>query len=220
MLNFEIDPALLVDDVPGGTELDFHDGRTFVSVVGFQFLNTRVRGVPIPGHRHFEEVNLRFYVRRRGPDGWRRGVVFIKELVPRWAIAFVARVIYGENYCSLPMRHSVALPRLSYEWKSAGAWQRIAVEVGGDPVCPPSGSEESFIAEHYWGYSKTRRGHTIEYEVEHPPWLVWSNAVPESVGEVANFYGERFVEPLSAPPSSTFAAEGSLVSVYPGQRIL
>ena len=107
MLNYEIDPAVLATRIPAGCELDFWCGRAFVSVVGFQFLDTRVLGVPIPFHRHFEEVNLRFYVRRVVEGVWRRGVVFIEEFVPRWAIAFVARRLYGENYRALPMRHSV-----------------------------------------------------------------------------------------------------------------
>ena len=64
MLNFEIDPQRLAPLVPTGTELDFHEGRTFVSIVGFVFRDTRVRGWAIPRHRDFEELNLRFYVRR------------------------------------------------------------------------------------------------------------------------------------------------------------
>src|SRR5688500_20378255 len=109
MLNFAVDPKILQPLIPSETELDFHDGQTFLSVVGFLFLDTRVLGVPIPLHRDFEEVNLRFYVRRRGPEGWRRGVVFVKEIVPRPAIATVARVLYNEPYVALPMRHSVEI---------------------------------------------------------------------------------------------------------------
>ena len=105
MLNFAIDPEILRGLVPVETELDFHEGETFVSVVGFLFLDTRVIGLPIPFHRDFEEVNLRFYVRRNRGDECRRGVVFVRELVPRRAIAFVARAFYGEPYLAVPMRH-------------------------------------------------------------------------------------------------------------------
>ncbi len=108
MLNYEIDPKALALFVPVGTELDFWNGKTFVSLVGFLFQNARVRGMAIPFHRHFEEVNLRFYVRRKAEDGWQRGVVFIKELVPRRAIAFVARAFYNENYFALPMSHRIS----------------------------------------------------------------------------------------------------------------
>src|SRR5262245_20887686 len=98
MINYEVDPEILHPYIPGGTELDQWQGRTFVSVVGFLFLRTRVLGLTIPFHHNFEEVNLRFYVRRRAIEGWRRGVVFIREIVPRWAIAAVAREFYNENY--------------------------------------------------------------------------------------------------------------------------
>ncbi|HTO08358.1 MAG TPA: DUF2071 domain-containing protein, partial [Myxococcota bacterium] len=107
MLNYEIDPAVLEPRVPAGTELDAWSGRTFVSVVGFRFLRTRVLGVPVPYHVDFDEVNLRFYVRRKSGADWRRGVVFVKEIVPRRAIALVARVAYAENYVAHPMRHSI-----------------------------------------------------------------------------------------------------------------
>src|SRR4026208_556537 len=83
MLSFEIDPRVLSPLVPAGTELDEWQGRTFASLVGFLFLDTRVFGLAVPFHRNFEEVNLRFYVRRMASDGLRRGVVFVKEIVPR-----------------------------------------------------------------------------------------------------------------------------------------
>ncbi len=107
MLNFVVDPAIVAPLVPSGTELDYENGETFVSVVGFLFLDTRILGLPIPLHRDFEEVNLRFYVRKKSADTWRRGVVFVRELVPRRAIALVARAFYGENYLALPMKHEI-----------------------------------------------------------------------------------------------------------------
>src|SRR5262249_5878550 len=128
MLNYTIDPAVLRPYVPAGTELDVWNGRTFVSMVGFRFLETRLRGGAVPFHVRFEEVNLRFYVRRLVRDGWRRGVVFVKEIVPRRAIAWVARIAFGERYVALPMRHEVVLPagtdagRVAYEWRWRGRW--------------------------------------------------------------------------------------------------
>ena len=102
ILNYTVDPRLLAPFVPLGTEIDFENGETFLSVVGFLFLDTRLLGLPIPLYRDFEEVNLRFYVRRKSADTWRRGVVFIRELVPRRAIALIARACYGENYLAGP----------------------------------------------------------------------------------------------------------------------
>src|ERR1700733_8877671 len=129
MLNYEVDPALLSPDVPAGTNLDFYDGKTFVSVVGFMFLSTKVLGLSIPMHRDFEEVNLRFYVYRKAPDGLRRGVAFIKEIVPRRGIAAIARLRYNENYVGLPMKHRIdtsepnAAPKeVEYSWSFGGRW--------------------------------------------------------------------------------------------------
>ena len=99
ILNYEVPPAVVLPLVPRGTELDIWQGQALVSLVGFLFTDTRVRGLAIPWHRHFEEVNLRFYVRRRvasAPD--RRAVVFVRELVPRYAIAAIARFLYNEPY--------------------------------------------------------------------------------------------------------------------------
>src|SRR3954447_19553034 len=115
MLNYEIDPAILDARVPRGTELDSWNGKTMVSVVGFMFLETRVLGMKIPFHVRFEEVNLRFYVRRKAEDGWRRGVVFIKEIVPRRAIAMGARIFYNENYIARRMRHRIELAESTVE---------------------------------------------------------------------------------------------------------
>src|SRR5271154_358899 len=125
MLNYEIDPTALSLFVPAGTELDFWNGKACVSLVGFLFRDVRIGGIPIPFHRHFEEVNLRFYVRRKAEDGWRRGVVFIKELVPRKAIAVVARKFYNENYIALPMSHRIEknqdeIKSVSYAWQFNG----------------------------------------------------------------------------------------------------
>jgi uncharacterized protein YqjF (DUF2071 family) len=216
MLNFATDPALLHPLVPPGTELDFFEGATYLSVVGFRFVQTRVLGAGFPFHRDFDEVNLRFYVRRKSSEGWRRGVVFIREIVPRQAIAFIARTVYGEPYIALPMRHSLELSesriRVSYSWKRAGRWESLEVNATGQPHPITNGSEEEFITEHYWGYTG-RRGVTSEFAVEHPQWKVWKGTSSRLDADIAALYGERFVESLSAPPSSVFIADGSPIIV-------
>ena len=91
LLNYPCRREWLEPLVPAGTELDAWHGETLVSLVGFLFTDTRLLGVPVPFHRTFEEVNLRFYVRRPGPDGvMRRAVVFISELVPRFDMSLAA----------------------------------------------------------------------------------------------------------------------------------
>jgi uncharacterized protein YqjF (DUF2071 family) len=227
MLNYQVDPQLLQPFVPLGTELDSFNGKTLVSVVGFLFLNTRVLGIGFPRHRNFEEVNLRFYVRRDAPDGVRRGVVFIKEIVPRYVIAGVARLLYGEKYIATPMRsrleqQGVAEDRrleLEYAWRSRGRWNHVHALGVGEPATLREGSEEEFITEHFWGYSRTRRGGTIEYQVEHPRWNVWKATESEFSCDVASIYGPEFAEPLSAAPDSAFIADGSQIAVYRGTRI-
>lgn len=221
MANYVIDPAILKPLVPFGTELDDFDGQVYVSMVGFRFLDTRVKGIPIPGHRNFEEVNLRFYVRRKVEGEWRRGVVFVSEIVPRWAIAFVARTLYGEPYLALPMQHVISESgplQVRYNWKHSGRWNTLEASASGglEPMAP--GSVEEFISEHYWGY--TARGKSsAEYEVEHPRWNIWKTSSARLDCDVAKLYGAPFVESLAANPASAFIAEGSAVTVRAGATV-
>lgn len=220
MLNYEVDPALLRGFVPAGTELDLWQGRLFVSLVGFRFLNTRVLGIPIPFHRDFDEVNLRFYVRRREAGELRRGVVFIREVVPRRAIAWVARNVYNEKYVALPMRHRIeAGPAVEYSWKNRDRWSRISLSASGEPQPLQEGSEEQFITEHYWGYAAQRDGGSVEYRVDHPSWKVWRAQQAGFEGEVEELYGRELALVVKGQPRSAFLAEGSGVSVGRGKRI-
>ena len=224
MLNYEIDPQVLRPFIPAGTELDQWQGRTFVSVVGFLFLDTRIRGLAIPFHSNFEEVNLRFYVRRSTGGEWRRGVVFIKELVPRRAIAWTARWFYNENYDAVPMSHgdvaTGGMRQVSYAWSFAGRPNRLEVSVEGEPQLAAVGSAEEFITEHYWGYARQRDGGTVEYQVEHPRWRVWSAREAIFEGEAEALYGKTFAPFLAKRPSSAFLAEGSAVTIFHGTRLM
>lgn len=224
MLNYEVPPELLGPWLPRGVELDPWHGRTLVSWVGFRFLNTRVKGVAIPGHRDFDEANLRFYVRRRLADGWRRGVVFVRELVPRRAIAAVARVVYEEPYLAVPMCHSIepagGLPKVvEYRWRFRDEPCHLRVETTGDWLPLRSSEEAEFITEHYWGYTKRRDGSTSEYEVEHPPWRVMTTNAASFAAPVAELYGGAFRQILTETPVSSLLAEGSAITVYQGNRL-
>jgi uncharacterized protein YqjF (DUF2071 family) len=223
MLNYPVDPAALRARVPAGTEIDFWNGQTYLSVVGFQFRDTRVFGLPIPWHRNFPEVNLRFYVRHRAADGWRRGVVFIKEIVPRWMVSWVARTLYNESYVTLPMREEIRPPMgaapgvVGYEWCQNGRWLGAHAEIAGEPQPLTAGSEAEFITEHYWGYVRQRDGSTVEYQVEHPAWRVWPARSARLNGDVADFYGGDFAAFRREPPASAFVAEGSPIVVRRGR---
>lgn len=224
MLNYEVEPSLLARHVPNGTELDLWSGKALVSVVGFEFLKTRVFGIPIPLHRDFEEVNLRFYVRRRAEDGWRRGVVFIKEIVPRVAIAFVARKFYNEPYIALPMAHrleeeSGVVKSVEYSWRFGGRRNGLKLTTRGEAQPLTEGSEAEFITEHYWGYNAQRDSSTLEYRVEHPRWRVCEAEVAKLDCEIAGIYGKQFCDSLNGKPSSAFLAEGSAVTVYQGVHL-
>jgi uncharacterized protein YqjF (DUF2071 family)/predicted DCC family thiol-disulfide oxidoreductase YuxK len=226
MLNYEIDAGALAPLVPAGTVLDQWQGRTLVSMVGLRFVDTRVLGVAVPLHRAFDEINLRFYVRRHLPDGEaRRGVVFVRELVPRAAVARLARLVYNEPYRVVRMRSGVpgapleAPGRLVYEWRARAGWQRLAATAVGAPVVPGSASEAAFITERYWGYTRQRDGGTLEYEVSHPVWRVWAAENPIFEADVTSLYGEPFIRALSGPPTSALIAEGSPVTVYAPRRL-
>ena len=226
MMNFEVEPTLLAPHVPRGTELDTWRGAALASVVGFRFLDTRVWGLPIPFHRNFDEVNLRFYVCREVDGELRRGVVFIKEIVPRRAIAWVARTVYGENYVALPMRHQVptdaptagSVP-VCYGWRHEGRWHDMRVQIQGSPKTPADDEEATFITEHYWGYARQRDTSTVEYQVEHPRWRVWDATEARLEADVSTLYGAGFAEALAGPPRSAFVADGSDVVVRRGARL-
>jgi uncharacterized protein YqjF (DUF2071 family) len=223
LLNYEVDPSLLQPLVPAGTTLDLWQGHALVSVVGFRFVDTRVLGLAIPAHRDFDEVNLRFYVHRESPRGNRRAVVFIRELVPRAAIAWVARWLYNEPYRAVSMRHHVASDGkgevLRYEWAERGTWTGLSAHTEGsaEPLVP--GSEAEFITEHYWGYTRQRDGGTMEYQVTHPSWRVWAAQDPQLHGAFAATYGRTFAPVLAMRPRSAYVADGSPVTVYRPRRL-
>jgi len=224
LLNWPVDEAILRPLVPAGTELDRWRGRTYASLAAFRFLGTLVKGVRVPGHADFEEINLRFYVRREAAGEVRRGVVFVREIVPRAAIAFVARVLYDEPYVAMPTKsevRDVGQGRVArYEWRQGDHAHRVSLECGGSSAALAAGSREEFIAEHYWGYTRRRDGTTSEYRVAHPRWTARDATRVELDVDAAGLYGAAFGAALAGPPEFSFLAEGSAVEVYPGEKIV
>jgi uncharacterized protein YqjF (DUF2071 family) len=222
MANYSVDQAILLPYLPYRTELDLWKGTCYVSLVGFMFLNTKVKGIGIPFHTRVEEVNLRFYVRYRDQGAWKRGTVFIKEIVPKPAISFVANTIYQEHYETLPMSHSWnslgESLRVEYRWKKK-AWNSIQIKAGKMATTIAEGSEEEFITEHYWGYTRIADQKTAEYGVEHPRWEVYPTqnyAIDVDFGDV---YGLDFAFLRTQTPASVFLAEGSEIKVKAGRRV-
>jgi hypothetical protein len=221
MVNYEVDPALLQPYVPAGTELDQWDGRTFVSLVALRFRDTRLLGIPIPFHRDFEELNLRFYVRRDVEPEVRRGVVFLREVVPRHAISLAARLAYNEPYITLPMRSEVEpapSPGARYQWRLTGTWHSCSGRAAGPGSVPALDTLEAFITEHYWGYTRQRDGGTYEYRVEHRRWTVWPVGDFRLDADLVALYGPELGAPLRRP-ASVFIADGAPVTVFSPTRL-
>jgi uncharacterized protein YqjF (DUF2071 family) len=220
MVNWAIDPERVQPWVPDGCEVDLFEGRTYASLVAFQFRDTRVLGVPVPGHVHFEEVNLRLYVRHTTAEGeLRRGVVFVRELVPRRLIAWVARAVYQEPYDYLPMSHQSHFRddgRLSLRYQWGEHWLEATAERELRELTP--GSEEQFIAEHYWGYTATPTG-TRQYQVRHPSWRWRAIESLTSQIDMTALYGRQWSDLETTNASSQFLAEGSEVVVEPWGRL-
>ncbi len=225
MLNYEVDPDILKSYIPPGTQLDLWKGKALVSMVGFLFRDTRVMGIQWPMHINFEEVNLRFYVKRFDGKEWKRGAVFINELVPKPLIATIANTLYKEHYRAMPMRHSIKQladdkTQYLYEWHSDGKWDG---KLGGtvsdnlSPVTP--GSQEEFIFEHYWGYNKINKKKTYEYQVEHVRWKAGQVSDPIFEADIARLYGKKFEPFLTKKPYSAFFADGSEVVVRAAGKI-
>lgn len=219
MANYEVPPELLASRVPEGTELDLHEGRCFVSLVGFMFLDTRVLEFLVPFHVNFEEVNLRFYVVRETEGEVRRGVVFVKEIVPRAAIAMIARRLYGEPYERWRMSHFRDALHVRYSWEKGDCRNTISVESGANLGVPGEGSHEEFIIEHYWGYTKRGGGRTDEYKVEHPKWELFAVERPHIDVDFGCTYGPEFAFLGEEKPYSVVLAKGSEIAVYKGKSL-
>lgn len=225
MANYKVQPELLQKYIPAHTELDLWNGDCYLSLVAFMFSDTRVMGWKIPGHINFEEVNLRFYVKQKiGVDQWRRGVAFINEIVPRWAIAQVANLAYHENYRKCRMEHvwtkfHGVSQYAGYEWKLGNEWYILSVDAELEAQALEPGSEAEFIAEHYWGYTRVTPSKTIAYQVEHPQWKQYKVNSYKMDVDFAKLYGSAFGFLTGMKPSSVFICQGSDVIVRKGERI-
>jgi uncharacterized protein len=222
MINYAIDPKILEPYVPYNTSLDLWNGTCYVSLVGFMFTDVSVLKLRIPWHINFEEVNLRFYVKYGDDIEYKRGVVFIKEIVPRPALTFVANTLYGENYETMPMRHSWIegddTLTVEYGWKK-GNWNSLKVLADKTPIDIKPYSEEEFITEHFWGYTKLNNYRTSEYEVAHPRWQIYPIQEYEVDVDFGKVYGSDFAFLKDEMPVSVYLAEGSEIQVKDGARI-
>jgi len=216
MANYAIDPSILKKYTPALTELDEYNGTHYVSLVGFLFKDTKLKGIAVPFHRTFEEINLRFYVRQKENGKWKRGVVFLREIVPLPAIAYTANLLYKENYRVHKTKHVWKLQgnewNVEYHWKLNKEWNylKVVAEPRSYPI--EQGTEEEFIAIQNWGYTRVSEQKTGIYQVHHPNWLIHPVRHYQIRCNVERMYGAEFAEALSQPPRSVFLAEGSDIS--------
>jgi len=219
ILTYEVPPPLLEPHLPAGLRLDTRDGRAFASLVAFDFVDTRVWGVTWPGARDFPEINLRFYV----TDGPRRGVVFVRELVPKPLVSWLARALYHEPYLVAPIESRVdegaseVLAERRLLWR--GRHHRVEVNGHKPATRPAEDSDKHFFKEHHWGFGRTRRGHPIGYEVRHPVWDVYPVRSWSLDLDWAAVYGPAWGALAAEKPVSVILAAGSPVSVFPRRRL-
>lgn len=223
LINYEIDAKILENYIPKGTEIDNWNGKCYISLVGFMFENVKLLGMKIPFHINFEEVNLRFYVKRFENNEWKRGVVFIKEIVPKPALTLVANTIYKEHYQTLPMKHSITENLDSkdfvYQWKTKNKWNTILVETEKNPIEIEVNSEAEFITEHYFGYTKVNDEKTFEYEVKHPRWEQLKVVNHKIDVDFESVYGSELKFLNNQKPISVMLAVGSEISVENKKQI-
>jgi uncharacterized protein YqjF (DUF2071 family) len=206
------DAALLVPHLPRGAEIDELDGSPRVSLVAFGFRRTRVRGIPIPGHIAFPEINLRFYVRLRGE----RAVVFIREFVPRPAISVVAKLVYNEPYRTTRMEHVVTEARDAlhvrhrFGRRKASLLEAIA---SLDDRLPEPDSPEHWLTHHDLGVGRTRDGRARSYRVEHELWALHEILTLNLDVDFGGLYGPQWAQLADAEPSHVTLATGSQVRV-------
>lgn len=225
MVNYLVDPKILKPYLPPYTEIDFYEDKCYVSLVGFLFNDTRVLGVRWPGFVNFEEVNLRFYVKRHNGRYWERGVAFISEIVPKRLIALLANSLYNERYATAVMDHSVKETaqelKISYKWKKAGErWNHLHIHALNEPRIIEPGTLEEFIFEHYVGFNRLRSSAALKYMVEHPRWNVLPVTHCEVHCRIDSLYGQAFVPFLeNVTPDAVFLAIGSPVRIGMPKRV-
>ena len=222
IINYEVNPEILLKYIPHGTELDFYKGKCYISLVGFMFLNTKLLELSIPFHRNFEEVNLRFYVKKKENNMWKRGVVFIKEFVPKPALSFVANSIYKENYRTVLMKNLIHEKDdellIRYSWKDKN-WHSIEITAEKEPLAMETDSEFEFITEHYFGFTK-RKNKTSEYEVCHPKWNYYPVKSYQLEVDFNTLYGKDFECLDNQKPLSIMLSEGSDIEVRTKKDLL
>lgn len=213
LCTYRVDPDILKTLMPPGLEADTIDGAAFISLVAFDFLDTKVKGIKFPFHVNFPEINLRFYVKSLQ----RRGVVFIKEFVPRTLIALFARIIYNERYEGISMKDQMTVGEtisLTHTIKRGGKEYSLNLKAENKPFMPPANSTEHFFKEHEWGFGTNKIGEPLFYKVEHPLWDVYPIKEFSHDFDFGKVYGPGWAFLNTLEPHNVTFASGSAVKVY------
>lgn len=214
LLNYSVKDSDLKPYLPAGCELDYFENRAFVSLVAFQFLNTKVFGLKWPGFTNFFEVNLRFYVKFRD----QRAVCFIREYVPSYVITGLARMIYNEPYkrASISGTINKTQEQVSALYQLTSGSTSMLLDVIGEnsPYLPSPSSMEHFFKEHEWGVGRSRKGETLIYRVEHPHWEIYPIIDMKVKVNWEILYGPPFHFLNQQKPHSVVFAKGSKVKVF------
>lgn len=217
MANYIVPQDMLLPFLPKGIELDLYENKAYISLVGFMFKNIKLFSIPIPFFGTFEEINLRFYVKRLEGNTVKRGVVFINETVPYKIVAYIANKLYHESYTTVKTTHkweqSPYSKKIEYQWPVKKNWNRIYVE--SETISKPmaKGSLEEFIYEHYYGYTAVNEIETVEYKIQHPSWKINHVLHSDIQCDFKSMYGNAFEILNQIQPDSVFIAEGSAIEI-------
>jgi uncharacterized protein len=222
LINYVVDPEILLPYLPPRTEFDLYEGKCLVSLAGFVFQNLKFLEIPIPYHQKFEEFNLRFYVVYKQNGQILRGVVFIREYVPKRFFKVLANAFAHEKYECYSMKHSIEEQddlMVSYSFKVKENWNSVSAAAKTNPIIIEPGSLEDFIAEHYYGYNKWTSKVTLEYQLGHPRWSFYPLKSFSVDCRFEDYYPQEFLPFLYREAHSAQLIEGSAVRLYPGRFI-
>ena len=222
VINFEIDPKLLRNFIPPKTELDFFNETSFVTLMARACKNVKPYGWPIVFAKSIDQILLRFYVKRKVGDTWRRGVCLIRDYLPKRKASFFLNWMFKHSFTQVPIKRTSSnfesglptqLPTVEYQWTTGDYVNHIKVNARSQMRQQEQETKESFVLDHHYGYT-VKEGKTYEYYVEYSPWAMWDAQSGSFDCDTENVFGRPFVRALKQRPASVFLARGSDVIIY------
>lgn len=227
VINFDIEPRIVEMHLPPGLEVDLYNDHSFISLVALKCRDTVIKGIRIPFHSNYAQLQLRCYVKRTDGDTTRRGTFFIKRFVPSRRVARLMSWWTGQKYQHMRIRTHVSgfqetdpniMPEAQYECFVNGRWNKIKIKARSQRRKLRPESKDQFILDHQYAYYSDGKN-TFEYLVDHPPWLIWDAASGALDCDVEALFGKEFARPMKHRPSSVMLARGSDVTVYQSTKI-